>query len=272
MKKAITMILASVLFLTALNGCQNVPEIIAENTIEQLITQQTEPVDSETIPPSSDVSSSHTSFSNYADILNMYEQLINLKKHNENDYDKIYIANYSTENNEILQAIFHAVLHITPQQAGYSIKDLNDDGTPELILLDSQYHLHSIFTTVSNCPKVLVRFWTDYVAIDNNGIIYETGYGKGENWYVSEKTISETGELIAFSFGCKDTDINDSILEYYKINNAVYNTTDNKLLSGVYTITNKNEINELQEKYRQIFLNCSETTQNSGIEFVSIKY
>ena len=270
-KRILALLLASALLAAPLTACDTADDEIdsTEETTEETTTDldENETIDEYEIPQTSDI---NISFSDYADILKVCEQLFELKRHvGSNEFSNIYVKNYSTPSNDILGAIFCAI--INTREAGYGLKDINNDGKSELFLLDSDYTLRCGFTLENGKPKLLVTFWKDYGAIDNNGIIYKDEYGKGENWSISEARLSENGTLTYFAFGGRDEDIDDSIVEYYKIRNGEYSPVDNSRLSGEYIVIDKAEIDALLEKYNPILSNCSEVTRNSGITFVSFK-
>jgi hypothetical protein len=59
---------------------------------------------------------------------------------------------------------------------GYAIKDLNGDGTYELIFIRNDYRVIAIFTTVNGEPVLLGNYWDRKSCfIDENGLIYEAG-------------------------------------------------------------------------------------------------
>ena len=62
---------------------------------------------------------------------------------------------------------------------GYSIKDLDGDGTDELILLTAKYDIIAIFTQKDGCPHLLDSYYNQrYAYIDEAGLIHvkkETG-------------------------------------------------------------------------------------------------
>lgn len=196
----------------------------------------------------------------YQNILNTYQAFLILKKNNT-DYDKLYVECHE-EGNEIESAVFHAVLRNTPEKMGYGIKDLNNDNIAELILLDENYHIYTIFTSVNGQPKVVDTFFgdgNDTGAIGSDGTIYKYGYGKGENLYRYAMKISNDGTLFGMAFGCLDTDIDDVMVEYYKI------------IDGERMVIDFDEFNNLNDAYYQTVGNSINLTKNSGIDFVRIK-
>lgn len=194
----------------------------------------------------------------YHDILSTYQEFLILKKNNTN-YDKLYLEQHKEEN-KIEAAVFHAVLRNFPEKMGYAMKDLNGDEAEELILLDDDYHIYTIFTILDGQPKIIDdAFFGDgnYTgAIGPDGTIYKDGYGKGENLYRYAMKISNEGTLFGMEFGCLDVDINDIEVEYYKI------------IDGERINIDASEFEFLNKDYYRIVGNHTELTKNSNIEFI----
>ena len=201
-------------------------------------------------------------FSDHASILKEYIRLLTEKKNGTlNESAASYTSASMTEANaEIMAAIHHAVSHIDPATAGYSLTDLNEDGTMELILMSDAYRIYTIFTFVDAKPTVLDLFDTlnHSGSIDQNGTIYRAGYGKGENWYVLVQTISKAGELDVLQFGCQDRDMNDTSLEYYQISH------------GERTVISEAEVEELKARYSAFYKDPAKTTYDAGLKYIGI--
>ena len=197
----------------------------------------------------------------YQDILNLYRELLLLKNENIN-YVELFSEQYQSDD-PIEDAVFHAVLHNRPEKMGYALKDLNNDTIEELILLDKNYHIYTIFTIVNGQPTAVNDlFFGDgnhTAAIGPDGTIYKHGYGKGEAVYGYAKKLSSDGFLIGFEFGCLDVDLDDSVVEYYKT------------INGERVIIDYNEFKLLNEEYYGIVGNSTELTENSGIHFIKIE-
>lgn len=197
----------------------------------------------------------------YGNILNIYRNLLLLKKNNTN-YDELVSEQYP-ERDEITKAIFHAVLRKHPMNMGYAITDLNGNGNDELILLDRDYHIYTIFTVVNGKVKIvedtLFGDGNHTGAIGTDGTLYKNGYGKGENVYCYMKKISNDGTLTGTEFGCLDADIDDIEIEYYK------------LINGERTVIDEAEFQTLNNEYYQIVGNHTDLTKSSGIEFISME-
>lgn len=197
----------------------------------------------------------------YGNILNIYRNLLLLKKNNTN-YDKLVSEQYP-ERDEITKAVFRAVLGDSPENMGYAMKDLNENGNDELILLGKDYHIYAIFTVVNGHPIVVDDvFFGDgnhTGAIGTDGTLYKHGYGKGENVYWYMNKISNDGTLIGTQFGCLDSDIDDIDVEYYK------------LINGERTVIDEPEYQTLINEFYQIVGNYTDLTKSSGIEFISME-
>lgn len=246
-----TLLLASALLTTPLTACQKVPDGVDD--IDNTTTESTTPEVPETKP----------TFSNaYEDILKQFQELLLIKKNYKN-YDTIFVKQYNRED-EMLNILIQATYDVVPTKAGYCIKDINGDGTDELILLDEKYYIYVIFTIVDGQIKVVDTFKgdTNHIgAIGADGTIYKDGYGKGENGYSHVQKLSENGELVGLRFWCKDD---------YVFTDEVGKAEYFKEINGERTTLNKEEFNALYEEYRSIFSNPTEITKQSGIKFVSM--
>ena len=246
MKKVILILICCSMF-TAMTSCNQ-----SNNTDSNDNSFYTS-VNNETVLSSNEI---------YQDILNLYRELLLLKEENIN-YDELFLEQYHSDN-PIEDAVFHAVLRNRPEKMGYALKDLNNDTIEELILLDKNYHIYTIFTIVNGQPTAVNDlFFGDgnhTAAIGSDGTIYKHGYGKGEAVYGYAKKLSSDGLLVGFEFGCLDVDLDDSMVEYYKI------------INGERVIIDYNEFQLLNEEYYGIVGNSTELTQNSGIHFIKIEF
>jgi len=127
----------------------------------------------------------------------------------------------------------------------YTIRDVNKDGTDELIFTSADpYHMLNLLTLKDNKPVMLDFFWSgtnNHVgSIDENGVVYKEAYGKGDNYHYYIKEII-AGELVGLEFGVLDRDIDDAEVEYYKDEN------------GTYTVIPESEFYEIREQYDHVF-------------------
>ena len=157
---------------------------------------------------------------------------------------------------------FEELKDIVSQQhvysAAYALKDLNNDGKDELLLLDWHYNIWGIFTKVNDIPILVNDFnnINSFAAIDENGVIYTSAYTKGETTHNGVWQLSRDGTLNGLSFGCIDYTgfFYDAVVTYYK-------NVDGKELD----ITEE-EYTALESEYSHIFRDFNTTTESSGIE------
>lgn len=128
------------------------------------------------------------SFANYNAILALVQDICTALPTYEEQTD--YAAAFGiTDAQEIewLDRLFSALrdLHPAKEEAelstkhlksvGYAIKDLNDDGIHELILLCENYDVIAIFSMVNGNPVLLSHYSSERLCvIDDQGLIYET--------------------------------------------------------------------------------------------------
>ena len=266
-KEIVTMLLAAALMTSSLTACSNVQadgNDIDNTTVESIINLPTTPNDEN----EKKVENSPVFSGIYADVLEQFRKFLLIKKNYE-DYTTIFVDQYP-DRNEIINTLTQASIDIVPEEAGYCIKDINGDGSDELILLDENYHIYALFTIVNSQIKVVDTFWgeTNHTgAIGSDGTIYKHGYGKGDNYYGYARKISGKGELIGLIFKCVDNsvhtteadDLTPFELEYFKE------------INGERTVLRKESFIALYEEYSFIFSNPTETTKQSGIECISMQ-
>ena len=94
------------------------------------------------------------------------------------------------------------------------------------------------------------------MSLDQNGIFYQTEYGKGENSYTKIMRIAVSGDFeVLLEYGCFDDGMD---YKYYVIENNVKRMVDLQ------------EITILQEKYNSFLQNPSEATKSSGLRFIPV--
>lgn len=194
----------------------------------------------------------------YKTIIDMYKEIV--------DIHKIYPPTeaYEKYNDNFLQKwyreIFSATLigNVSNNSYGYAFSDLNRDDKSELILLLEDYTIIAIFSMVDGTPMLLDTFSANnhYVALDQDGILYQTGYGKGENSYTKIMQLSDNGNFeTLLEFGCCDNGVD---FEYYVIENSV------KRIVDLQSIT------RFQQQYDTFLQNPSNTNKNSGILYIPV--
>jgi len=109
---------------------------------------------------------------------------------------------------------------------GYSLKDLNGDGSDELILLSKEYKVFAVYSTVDGRPKLLDSYWDRYrcYTIDESGLLYiHCFYDSAEDWYYTIERLSDDGsELLPkerYGMESYDYDTGERYTEshYYKV-------------------------------------------------------
>ena len=134
-------------------------------------------------------------FLNYEDILQRYRELLSDNRSNSNTQSP---KEYSVKNDSTIEnALQSTVINSYTAQMGYAIYDINNDAQDELVLMDDCYHIYAVFTQTNETPVLLDTFSLNnhYVSLDNNGIFYKTGYGKGEDHYTKIMKIGDGGNL-----------------------------------------------------------------------------
>ena len=149
-------------------------------------------------------------------------------------------------------AIYNEIRERINDNLGYSIVDINDDGTDELVLLrGNAYTPSSVFTIKDDKPVFLTDIYSgenSKGAIDKRGVIYKFVYNKENDYYYEVKKIVD-GELVGLTYGCRDT----GKIEYFVVRN------------GINSDVTKEYLSELENEYADIFNKLELTTQNSHI-------
>ena len=61
---------------------------------------------------------------------------------------------------------------------GYSLRDLNNDGIPELFIISEDYSIHAIFSLLDDGPVLLGGYWSrNLCEVDEAGTFYNSGSG-----------------------------------------------------------------------------------------------
>ena len=248
MKKTILILLCLAIFLVAVS-CQR---SITEETQQQDVPQNIQFNDD-----TSNIDGS-MSINEYETIIDMYKEIVNIHKlYNPNESYERYSDKFSKK---WYGEIFSATLigNVSSNSYGYAYSDLNGDSKSELILLLEDYTIIAIFSMVDGTPILLDTFSANnhYVAVDQDGILYQTGYGKGENSYTKIMQLSDSGNFeTLLEFGCCDNGVD---FEYYVIEN------------GVKRIVDLQSITRFQQQYDTLLQNPSNTNKNSGILYIPV--
>ncbi len=173
----------------------------------------------------------------YADTINLFIEIYANRQRDPYMYDGVIYPDGME--NELGAKILEMTLHCGSVIEGYCIKDINRDGTDELIFLGSFYDIYGLFTNVDGEVK-FVRFF-DNGAIDKNGLIYDCEHKifSFSSWQESIQKLDSNGELTnIICYGSYTGDNSDDDSEYYK------------LVDGQYLPSNKGEIEEFKKQFR----------------------
>ena len=250
-KKTVLSVLLCCALLSAATSCNHNNGMHSDNS--QSSAETTFEIEHNTPSSEKDISKKVT-FHSYNDILMRYRTLLSNEGNDEDQQNAV--EDLDTNDDTIETALQSLVIdsHTNPNQMGYAIYDINGDSQTELILMDDQYHIYAVFTQMNKIPVLLDRFSLNnhYVSLDENGIFYKTGYGKGENSYTKIMQISNEGELeTLLEYGYDDT-----AAEYFIIENNVKHAAELQ------------DITVLKDRYDTFLQDPSGTTKRSGILFV----
>ncbi len=147
----------------------------------------------------------------------------------------------------------------TKEAFGYALKDLNGDGSTELILLLQDYTVLAVFSSSNGKPQLMDAYWPKHnCAILETGELYTLSSGGAYDWSYTIQQISQNGnELLQIEeYGM--TSLRE-YPEYYK------------MVDGEMCIINEAEVEKFHERYPCLSNNIDkEITKNSGIEFIPL--
>ena len=244
------MLLTSALLTAPLTACntvgnddtitttENADETTTETVEETTVSNEEETTSEDIIDLKEffDISASENTdhiitFSGYDEILTLYKKLLT-----DNDIAIDDFTNLSSEQ-PYFSDLYSVSVNIDPQKAGYALKDLNHDLIPELILLDDDGIIFSIYTMKDQHP-LLVEYFQEFNpkgSIDANGIIYKKSYSKGESWGVKLIRILDNGELDWLEFGIYDPDPGIIEERAYLYRNGTEKFVDRVTVEALYT-------------------------------------
>ena len=200
-----------------------------------------------------------TDYDGYCNIINLYKDLI-LYKNEGNNVTTFDLSGYADISSEVSSALQQIVFNNRHQLMGYAFKDINNDGTTELVLLDRDYNILAIFASVDKKAVLLDTFGVgnNTGAIDKDGKIYKSSYSKGETFCDKIMTLTESGELVEdVKYGCSDLD-EEQAAKYYKY------------VAGERVYISKAELHELSSQHSSVFSDTAKVTNGSGIAFNEI--
>ena len=192
---------------SSFNNSENTVES-SEDRVENNSTNDTKK------QPSAELSPSFENISTYDDIITMYKQIVNLYPsyteekllsnqcdgidsiHNEKTkeiYKKLFISGYRFYFDEYAYR-YH---EDGKNYFGYSITDLNQNGSEELILLTDQYDIIAVFSMEENRPKLLLDNYERnlYCQIDEKGRFYTERF-EASDLYTQIYSLNEYDNLV----------------------------------------------------------------------------
>lgn len=177
-------------------------------------------------------------FSNYGSILKTYKSIVELCEYYTNDgefngvYDRLFYFPSEAEQ-EWFDSVFDSVFQYCPKWSadyanafGYALKDLNGDGTEELILMLDEYYIIAIFTVKDGKPVLLDTYIPrGQAVIRNNGDIYVYANGGAITSLTMIFRINAEGEMELINAAGYEPD-NDGLHElYYKLDPLDFSIT-----------------------------------------------
>ncbi len=242
--KKFVLILLCVLMIGVGVSCDTTEENIPNNIDEKSTGDVDQPTNKESVV-----------FGDYDDILQRYQELIELSGNNKTNITKE--EDGLKENDLAIEnALYTVVVNASGGSMGYSCFDVNNDGINELLLIDEYYNIYAAFSKTNGTPKLLDTFFINnhFVSLDQNGTFYKTGYGKDESSYTRIMAVANDGNFeIILEYGC-----DGETGEYYAIENSVKRTVELQ------------DILIFQERYGAFLQDPTKVNKESGMAFVPI--
>lgn len=264
MKRAYVTLIIIIMLLSLLVACVNDTGIQPDTSLPQ----QSQPAPSPTRWPEA-----------YSTIFEEYKTLADLIYHDDDysfydfmaDSDDAY--EWQTQNMHDLDSFLVSELVIDGlhyrerDDYGYALKDLNGDGSDELILISKGYTVFAVFSIVDGKPVLLDYYWDRYncYAIDKSDLLYIfCYYDSSEDWYYTIQRLSDDGsEFLSIErYGMESHDYDTG--ERYP-ESRYYKMIDGKRYGERETISEA----EFDELYND-FEKAAEAADNSGITFIPI--
>ena len=230
MKKRISTMLLSALLVINISACDLVQKKEVNEKAESA-SHNTETIESNT-NNLKDINQSIPKA--YTPILKLYKELLT------NSYIIVDNRNQETE-----IPFFHDLYSISvdvsncsnAESAGFALKDLNNDKTDELILLDDRGVLLAIFTLKDGEPILIdsFSFNNHRGGIDASGVVYKDSYSKGETWEFKVLKLLENGEVDCLEFGIYNSDSGSVPAQPTIYRNGHKETADEKAVEALYT-------------------------------------
>lgn len=186
----------------------------------------------------------------YADIVKRRNENGNMKGIEREDYPDVSEDAFST--------LYAAAVNGKGGVIGYTERDLNSDGVPEMILIDRNYAIYSILTIKDGEYVGILNggaaFANRQIAIDSHNRIFFEGYSRGESTYRYILELDGEGRLCGKMFGhydqtgFGDPDVYNCLL--------IYDAEHPYCVSGPQTATRQRisdeELDELVREYNKL--------------------
>ena len=146
-----------------------------------------------------------------------------------------------------------------PDSFGYALKDLNGNGTPELILLSKDYYVFAVFSLVDNKPYLLDVFWPRHsCVIYDSGLLYNHSSGGATLWDYRTQRISQDGRELL-------------LVELYGDDGSYLGDGFYKVIDGKKYVIDRSEIDDALKWLRIPFeATADEIAKNSGLEYIPL--
>ena len=151
---------------------------------------------------------------------------------------------------------------------GYALEDLNGDGVDELILLQDDYTVLAIFSTVNGKPKLLDAYWTKYeCAILDSGLLHTLSSGGAGDWVHAIQRLSLDGSelLNVVQYGSRSDRQHPGEQHYYRIENGKEEEISEAELDAFLE-----QYPFYKGEYPDYTITPQKTTENSGITFIPL--
>ena len=186
----------------------------------------------------------------YASVLERYRELLTARKNSE----ELSVGNKLSE--DIEKSLLATVENgLEPIFMGYATKDINDDGTEELVLLDKTSKCYALFTLNDNAPVLLMDRKNGLYTI-YGGEVYSRKKFEDESIVTRVQKLVD-GKLEGLEFGRYGTGDQTA---FYKVEN------------GVRTEISYDEHNLLGEQIMGIMMSPNYYTKLTGFRYISAIY
>ena len=194
----------------------------------------------------------------YHEMIEAYKALILYKLVNEELPPKPQNPKYYTD------AIYAVGMAYDPtMEVGYAMKDIDNDGYLELLLMGRESRLYAMFTIAENTPKVVIVFQNGMGYLAPDGTIFYNDQVTVEKTTTSTRYISRLcdGVLVGITYGWTDTDGSLDTDE-----DTIYFVTDEK---GVQTTVEKTgKYKEYGDTYAYYWDYSTRLTKLSELVFI----